>query len=147
MDVYAVVFNGVVINIIVLDDISLEPLFTQNGEQLVLLDTKQIPYPSPGWLFDGKDFSEPIAPFLADPVILPTAEIGVSYEANLNDYVKNPSSVSVKLGASNLPTWLIFEPKSGQFFGSPGKNDGGDFTDLVFSINDDGNVAGQITVK
>lgn len=54
----AQVKNGIVMNIIVLDDASLAPLFTEGFDSLIRVDQLQ-PYPSIGWTYDGTNFNPP----------------------------------------------------------------------------------------
>lgn len=56
--IYAQIKNGIVQNTIVLDDLSLEPLFAQGFDYFLCIDDIQ---PSPGidWNYDGQQFSPP----------------------------------------------------------------------------------------
>lgn len=59
MAIYAQVKNGVVVNRIVIDDVSLEPLLTEGFDSLIQLDKLKV-QPDIGSLYDGKVFT-PVA--------------------------------------------------------------------------------------
>lgn len=56
--IYAQIKDGVVSNIIVLNDEQYIPLFSQGFDELLRVD-QLLPYPSPGWTYDGQDFFPP----------------------------------------------------------------------------------------
>lgn len=56
MMLYAQILNGVVQNIIVLDDASLIPTFSTGFDYLVRIDNLDL-QPNIGSLYDGKDFT------------------------------------------------------------------------------------------
>lgn len=56
---YAQIKNSIVQNVIVLDDDSLLPLFSE-GFDLVLRVDQMMIYPGPGWTFDGSVFVPPV---------------------------------------------------------------------------------------
>lgn len=59
--IYAQIKNGIIQNIIDLEDASLIPLFSQGFDFFVDI-TKLQPYPSPGHSYDGNSFSLPPPP-------------------------------------------------------------------------------------
>lgn len=54
--IFAQIKDGIVSNIIVLDDETLIPLFKEGFDDIVRVDQLQ-PYPSPGWTYDGNTFT------------------------------------------------------------------------------------------
>lgn len=55
---YAQISKGIVENIILLDDASLIPKFSEGFDALVLIDNI-VPIPQLGWLYDGFNFTSP----------------------------------------------------------------------------------------
>ncbi len=56
---YAQIKSGLVVNIIALDDSSLEPIFVQGFDYLINL-TGMDPQPGIGWGYDGTNFTPPV---------------------------------------------------------------------------------------
>lgn len=61
--VYAQISNGIVKNTIVLDDLSLLPLFSQGFERCIRVDNLDV-VPSIGWSYDGEEFIAPPPPII-----------------------------------------------------------------------------------
>lgn len=56
--IYAQILNGIIENIIVLDDPSLSSLFSQGFDYFIRIDNLN-PVPQIGWLYNGSSFSDP----------------------------------------------------------------------------------------
>jgi hypothetical protein len=56
--IYAQILNGVVVNIIILNDSTLEPLFAQGFDACIQIDQLS-PQPGIGWSYDGQSFTPP----------------------------------------------------------------------------------------
>ena len=56
--IWAQILNGVVVNIIVLNDTTLIPIFTQGFDYLIEID-QLTPQPGIGWTYDGTNFTQP----------------------------------------------------------------------------------------
>jgi hypothetical protein len=57
--IFAQILNGIVQNTIVLDDLSLQNLFSANFDYFIRVDTLT-PQPGIGWSYDGTSFSPPV---------------------------------------------------------------------------------------
>lgn len=56
--IYAQILNGIIQNIIVLDDPNISSLFSQGFDYFIRIDNLS-PTPQIGWLYDGNNFSSP----------------------------------------------------------------------------------------
>lgn len=60
MAYYAQIKNGIVENVIVLNDSNLESTFSAGFDHFINLgDTRDVDQPGPGWTYDGDNFSPP----------------------------------------------------------------------------------------
>lgn len=57
--VYAQIKDSIVRNVIVLDDVTLAPLFDDSFDAIVRIDNL-FPSPGIGWSYDGNTFSPPL---------------------------------------------------------------------------------------
>lgn len=88
--IYAQILKGIVQNVIVLNDPSLVPLFQQGFDFLV--DVTQNPV-SPGWSYDGKNFSPP------PPIVIPLQQI---LETKVQNAIDGFNSIMISYVASNI---------------------------------------------
>lgn len=58
---YAQIKNGIVENVIILDDVALIPKFSEGFDYFIRVDEMD-PQPGVLWLYDGEKFSPPVAP-------------------------------------------------------------------------------------
>lgn len=57
--VFAQIKNGIIQNTIVLEDLSLESMFSQDFDYFIQIDNIS-PTPGIGWTYDGTKFTEPL---------------------------------------------------------------------------------------
>jgi hypothetical protein len=57
--IFAQILNGIIMNTIILNDLSLIPLFTEGFDSCIRIDQLSI-QPSIGWTYDGTNFSPPV---------------------------------------------------------------------------------------
>lgn len=106
--IYAQVLGGVVVNIIVLNDLSLLPVFAQGYD--FFIDVTNLPqYPGPGDLYDGKNFTSSVTP--AD-----TAEDQVSEDKNVGDDILTEIFAENKLAKISDQQVIVVNKEYGDVF-------------------------------
>jgi hypothetical protein len=90
--IYAQIKDGVVLNTIVLEDTSLESVFSAGFDYFISIDAVN-PKPSIGWGYDGSAFS---------PIVPPVITTQSKYESIVEKAIAGFNNIMIEYAASNI---------------------------------------------